>query len=99
MKAETIILLVKENEKINSKSSRNSYYGAWLQLVIAVSMLIGLFLSSIEPAVFKGVEWSLAIMFVIALALLLQSFYVIIRYITNKKFAIIIEALLENKTE
>jgi cytochrome c-type biogenesis protein CcmH/NrfF len=45
----------------------------------------------------KGLLWWFPVlMFVIGLILFLQSFYLIIRHITNKKFAVIIEALLES---
>ena len=97
MKGETIISLVKELEKIKSIRSRNSYFGAWLGFVASIIWLARLYMLAIEKTPTKGLEWFPAFMFVVALALCLQSFYIIVRHIINNKFAIIIEALLENK--
>jgi hypothetical protein len=97
MKDETIISLVKELEKIRGIRSRNSYFGAWCGFVVSVIWLAWLYMLSIEKSPNQGLEWFPAFMFVVALVLCLQSFYIIVRHITNKKFEIIIEALLENK--
>ena len=96
MKAETIISLVKELEKIKSIRSRNSYFGAWCGFIVAIVWLARLYMTAMEKAPNDGLEWFPAFMFVVALILLLQSFFIIIRHITNKKFAVIIEALLES---
>ena len=97
MKGETIISLVKELDKIRSIRSRNSYFGAWCGFVVSIIWLARLYMLSIEQVPSQGLEWFSAFMFIVAFILCLQSFYVIIRHITNKKFAIIIEALLANK--
>lgn len=97
MKGETIISLVKELEKIKSIRSRNSYFGAWCGFVVSIIWLARLYMLSTEKSPNQNLEWFPAFMFVVALVLCLQSFYIIVRHITNKKLAIIIEALLENK--
>lgn len=97
MKGETIISLVKEQEKIKSIRSRNSYFGAWCGFVVSIIWLARLYMLSIEKLPDQGLEWFSAFMFVVALILCLQSFYIIIRHISNKKFAMLIDALLENK--
>ncbi len=97
MKSETIFSLVKELEKIRSIRSRNSYFGAWCGFVVSLIWLAWLYMLSIEKSPNQVPEWFPAFMFVVALVLCLQSFYIIVRHITNKKFEIIIEALLENK--
>jgi high-affinity Fe2+/Pb2+ permease len=97
MKGETIIALVKEQEKIKSIRSRNNYFGAWCGFIVSIIWLARLYMLSIEKSPNQGLEWFTAFMFVVALVLCLQSFYIIVRHITNKKFVIIIEALLENK--
>ena len=95
MKAEITISLVKELDKIRSIRSRNSYWGAWSGFFVAIVWLASLFMFSLEKKSEPGLEWFPALMFVIALIILLQSFYIIIRHIFNKKFAVILEALLE----
>ncbi len=97
MKTETTISLVKELEKIKSIRSRNSYLGAWCGFIVSIIWLAWLYMFSIEITPIIKLQWLSAFMFVTALVVCLQSFYIIIRHITNKKFAIIIEALLENK--
>ena len=97
MKGETIISLVKELEKIKSIRSRNSYFGAWCGFAVSIIWLARLYMLSIEKAPSQGLEWFPAFMFMVALILCLQSFYIIIRHIINRKFAIIIEALLKDK--
>jgi hypothetical protein len=99
MKGETIIALVKELEKIKSIRSRNSYFGAWCGFIVAIVWLARLYMIAIEKTPKQGLEWFPALMFVIALILLLQSFFIIIRHITNKKFAVIIETLLESNKD
>ncbi|MFA6980976.1 MAG: hypothetical protein WC209_16750 [Ignavibacteriaceae bacterium] len=99
MKGETIISLVKDMEKIKSIRSRNSYFGAWSGFVVSIIWLSRLYMLAIEKTPTQGLEWSPVFMFVVALILLLQSFYMIIRHITNNKLAIIIEALLESNKE
>ncbi len=96
MKSESVILLVKELEKIKSIRSRNSYFGAWCGLVVSIIWISRLFLFSMEKTSFKNLEWFPSFMFFIALVLCLQSFYIIVRHITNRKFALIIEAWLES---
>ena len=93
MKNETIISLVKESEKIRSIRSRNSYRQGWGFFIFSIIFLGSLYMQ----APVKGLEWVSAIKFIAGLLVCLQSFYIIIRHLINKKFTIIIEALLENK--
>jgi hypothetical protein len=99
MKGETTIALVKELENINSVSSRNSYIGSWCEFIFSIVWLASLYKFSFEKIPDKGLSWLLwfpTLMFLIALILFFHSIYLIIRHITNKKFAVIIEALLES---
>lgn len=95
MKGETIILLVKELERIRGIRSRNSYFGAWCGFIVSIISLAGLYMLAIGRTYEQGRDWLLAFFFIIALIILLQSFYIIIRHITNKRISLIIEALLE----
>ncbi len=97
MKAEITISLVKELEKIKSIRARNSYFGAWCGLLAALVWMGSLFLFTIGKASSQALGWFPALMFIFALIILLQSFYIIIRYLMNRKFILIIESLLENK--
>lgn len=95
MKPETRIALLKELENIKGIRSRNSYSGAWAGLIVSV-----LWIAQIVFVMGKA-GWSSAIlngcMMVLALALLLQSFYVIIRHSSDRKVTLLLEALLEVK--
>ena len=95
MKAEITMSLVKELDKIKSIRSRNSYFGAWCGFIVSIIWLARLYMLSIEKSPNQSLEWFPAFMFVVALILCLQSFYIIVRHITNKKISLIIEALLE----
>ena len=97
MKPETTISLVKELEKIKSIRARNSYFGAWCGLLVGLIWLGSLYLFTFEKEPVKSLGWFPSLMFTLALMVLLQSFYIIIRYLMNRKFSIIIESLLENK--
>lgn len=85
MKAETTMLLVKELDKIKSIRSRNSYFGAWCGFIVATVWLARLYVLAIGRTFEQGLNWLPALGFIIALIILLQSFYIIIRHITNKK--------------
>jgi len=98
MKGETTIALVKELESIKSIRSRNTYLGAWCEFIYSIVWLASLYKFSFEKIPDKGLSWLHwfpTLMFLIALILFFQSIYLIIRHITNKKFAVILEALLE----
>lgn len=95
MKAEITMSLVKELDKIKSIRSRNSYFGAWCGFIVAIVWLARLYMLAIGRTYEQGLGWFPSFGFIIALIILLQSFYIIIRHITNKKFSLIIEALLE----
>lgn len=99
MKGKTTYFLVKELEKLRGIRSRNSYFRAWCGFVVSIVWLARLYMLTIEEAPIQNPQWLLTFLFVAALVLCLQSFYIIIRHIMNKKLAIIIEALLENKKE
>jgi hypothetical protein len=99
MQSKAVISLVKELEKIRSIRSRNSYFGAWFGFIISIIGLAKLYMFSIEEVPAKGLAWFPTFMFVVVLVICLQSFYLIIRYVSNKKFEIIIEALLEKNKE
>jgi hypothetical protein len=96
MKAESTVALVKELEKIRSVRARNSYTGAWFGFVFSILWLGSIHWASAETPPNGGAEWLPAVMLICALAVCLQSFYVIIRHLVNKKFAIIIEAVIDN---
>jgi hypothetical protein len=96
MNTKTTVLLVKELEKMNLISSRNNYRGAWSGLIISIIWLTSLFLGYMNN---PDIAWLRGIFFVVALVMLLQSFFLIIRHLTYKKIGVIIEAILENQKE
>lgn len=97
MKTETTILLVKELEKIKSNRLKYSYFGAWIELFVSLILLAKFYLIALEKEINQSSNLFYALVLVILLVMLLQSFFVIIQHLTNKKFLVIIEALLEKK--
>jgi hypothetical protein len=97
MKPETTVLLVKELEKIRSKRSNFSYFGAWSELCLAIIWLARLYSLAFEKAPAQTFSWFYTLMFVIPLVLLLHSFFIIVQHLMNKKFLVLFEALLEKK--
>ncbi|HMN18501.1 MAG TPA: hypothetical protein PKD03_12875 [Ignavibacteriaceae bacterium] len=99
MKPETTLSLIKELDKIKSNYSKNSYFRAWTGLFVAIIWLARLYSFAFEKEHVQAFNWFYAFMFIIPLVMLLQSFYIIVRHLTNKKFSILFEAILENKKE
>ena len=97
MKPETTASLVKELEKIKSNRSKNSYLGAWSGLFASIIWLARLYSFAFEKEHVQSFNWFYAFMFIIPLVMLLQSFFIIVRHLTDKKFLILFEAMLENK--
>lgn len=97
MKPETTVSLVKELEKIRSNRSKYSYFGAWSELLVAIIWLARLYSFAFEKEPAQGFNWFYALMFVIPLVMLLHSFFIIVQHLTNKKFSVLFEALLEKK--
>jgi len=97
MKPETTASLVKELEKIKSNRSKNSYFGAWSGLFVSFILLARLYSFAFEKEHVQSFNWFYAFMFIIPLVILLQSFFIIVQHLTNKKFLILFEAILENK--
>ncbi|MCL6097934.1 MAG: hypothetical protein M1391_05100 [Bacteroidetes bacterium] len=97
MKPETTVLLVKELEKIKSKRSNFSNFGAWSELFVAIIWLARLYSLPFEKAPTLTFSWFYALMFVIPLVLLLHSFFIIVQHLMDKKFSVLFEALLEKK--
>lgn len=95
MNSENTVLLVKELEKINNNKSKNSYSGAWVSLGVAITYLTYLFVQSINSNIGNRNIWIYAILFVIMILLLLQSFYWILSFRTDKKLTLIINAILD----
>lgn len=96
MKSETTVSLVKELDKIKSNRSKNSYFGAWSGLIVSIIWLARLYSFAFEKEHIQTFNWLYAFMFVIPLVLLLQSFFIIVQHLTNKKFLFLFEAMLEN---
>ena len=97
MKPETTASLVKELEKIKSNRYKNSYFGACSGLFVSIIWLARLYSFAFEKEHVQSFNWFYAFMFIIPLVMLLQSFFIIVRHLTNKKFLILFEAMLENK--
>ncbi|MGE5410638.1 MAG: hypothetical protein ACM3MI_06735 [Clostridiales bacterium] len=95
MNPETRITLLKELENIKITRSKTSYPGAWIGLLVSIVWIAQIVYVTGKPG------WSSALlnglMIFLALALLLQSFYVIIRHKSDRRMALLIEALLESK--
>lgn len=95
MSPETRIALLKELENLKRIRSRNSYSGAWIGLLVSVVWIVQIVSVMSKPG------WSSEIlngcMMVLALGLLLESFYVILRHNTDRRMILLIEALLEGK--
>ncbi|MGE5499093.1 MAG: hypothetical protein ACM3Q2_13515 [Syntrophothermus sp.] len=96
MKPETRIALLKELENIKGIRSRSSYSGAWAGLLVSVLWIAQIVFVMSRPAGSSAILNGS--MMVLALALLLESFYVIIRYSSDRKFTLLLEALLEVKS-
>ncbi|MCU7497162.1 MAG: hypothetical protein HF311_16945 [Ignavibacteria bacterium] len=95
MNPEIRITLLKELENIKRVSSRNSYPGAWMGLIVSVLWIAQIVYIMSKPA---GSSATLnGLMMVLAIALLLQSFYVITRHIADRRMVLLLEALLESK--
>lgn len=97
MKPETTVLLVKELERIRRNRSKYSFFGAWSELFVAIIWLARLYSLPFEKEPTQVFSWFYALMFVIPLVMLLHSFFIIVRHLTNKKFSVLFEALLEKK--
>ena len=97
MKPETTVSLVKELDKIKSNRSKYSYFGAWSGLFVSIIWLARLYSFAFEKEPVQSFNWFYAFMFIIPLVMLLQSFFIIVQHLTNQKFSILFEALLEKK--
>lgn len=97
MKSETTLALVKELDKIKSNHSRYSYLGAWTGLVASIIWLAQLYSFAFEKEHVQYFNWFYALMFLIPLLLLLQSFFIVVQHLTNQMFTILLEAMLENR--
>jgi|GEM_PF-1443333 len=95
MDSDITLSIVKELEKINISRSKYSYRGAWATLFVSIVYLTYLFFKSLGPITEKANVWVYVLFFVIALLLMLQSFYVILSHIINKKLSIIIKSILD----
>ena len=96
MKAETRIVLVKELEKLKSIKERNNYIGAFIGLIFSFSCLVSIYPVAVKGNSSVNTFW-IPFVVLVSLIVLLQSFFIIIRHITNKKFITLFEALLEIK--
>jgi len=100
MKGETLLTVVKEKHKLESIQSRTSYSSAWIAFFM-ITMYLALVLAYPEK-IHSESFWLLPVIiyFVLILALL-QSFFLIVRHLMNKRFIMIIEAILQEneKTE
>ena len=95
MDSENTVSLVKELEKINSSNSKNNYNAAWSTFVASIVFLTVLFLKSLYPNSGPTNVLILVMFFVLAVLLMLKSFYSITNHINNKKFSIIIKSILD----
>lgn len=96
MAPETRIALLKEMERIKRTQSRNNYSTAWICLCLSV-----FWIAWIIYLIITGTDRYMPLLnsfaFLIAMFLLLQSFYIIIRHVTDRKFILLFGALLESK--
>jgi hypothetical protein len=97
MKPETRINLIKGLQKIKRINSRTSYLGAWTGLIIFGYVLATLIVKPWGDIVNQELYWLPSLIILMVLAVLLQSFFIIIRYLIYKRFLIIFEALLDDK--
>ena len=95
MNSENTVSLVKELEKINSSNSKNNYSVAWITFFVSIVFLTVLFSKSLDPNSEPTNVLILVMFFVLAVLLMLKSFYNIINHISNKKFSVIIKSILE----
>ena len=95
MNSENTVSLVKELEKINNLSSKNNYNVAWSTFVVSIVFLTVLFSKSLYPNSGPTNVLFLVAFFVLAVLLMLKSFYSITNHIINKKFSIIIKSILD----
>lgn len=95
MNPETRIALLKELENIKRIRSRSSYPGAWIGLLVSTVWIAQIVYVMSRPgrssAILNGC------MIVLALGLLLQSFYIIVRHVADRRMTLLIEALLESE--
>jgi len=95
MNSENTVLLVKQLEKINSFRSKNSLAGAWVALLLSIAFFTSLFYRSFFPIRVNDVVWAWVLLFLFAIVLMLQSLFIIFSHIVNKRFAIIIQSILD----
>jgi predicted membrane channel-forming protein YqfA (hemolysin III family) len=95
MDSENTVSLVKELEKINSSNSKNNYNVAWITFGVSIFFLTVLFSKSLYPNSGPTNVLVLIMFFVLAILLMLKSFYTITNHINNKKFSIIIKSILD----
>ena len=95
MDSENTVSLVKELEKINSSNLKNNYNAAWSTFVASIVFLTVLFSKSLYPNSGPTNVLILVMFFVLAVLLMLKSFYSITNHINNKKFSIIIKSILD----
>jgi hypothetical protein len=91
--SENTIKLVKELEKINAATSKNSYFGAWVGLFLGIVYLTYIFVELNKDA--ANYNWVYAFFFVMAIIILLQSLYIIISSIIYKKISLVIKSVLD----
>ena len=95
MDSENTISLVKELEKINSSNSKNIYTISKMTFGVSIVFLTVLFSKSLYPNSGPTNVLILVMFFVLAVLLMLRSFYSITNHINNKKFSIIIKSILD----
>jgi cobalamin biosynthesis protein CobD/CbiB len=95
MNSENTVLLVKQLEKINSSRSKNNLAGAWITLLLSIAFFTSLFYKSFFPIPANAVVWAWVLLFLFAIVLMLQSLFIIFSDIVNKRFAIIIQSILD----
>jgi hypothetical protein len=95
MNTENTIQLIKELEKTTKSISIYKYRSAWVTFFISLFYLIYVFVRSFNQPNNSNVIWALALFYAFAFIFLFLSFYQILKYIFNKKFLLIIQAVLD----
>lgn len=97
MKTETAIALVKEVSKSKSAFSSSIFWSSWGGIGAGISWFVIILSKSFEKNSGQELNWISTLLLTLSLFLVLFCFYNVIEHRLNKKFAIIIEAILENK--
>ena len=97
MKNETTIALVKEVSKSKSAFSSGILWSSWGGIGAGISWFVIILSKLIEKNSGQELSWISIFLLTLSLFLVLFAFYNVIEHRLNKKFALIIEAILENK--